>query len=99
MLERLLKLREVEDDSLFLWGGRQTGKSTLLKALFPKARLYDLLPQHIGKQDLGAVAQLVNHEARQNGIECIDNTFAGCEQRCQWTEKYRDNGCHHQRTA
>ena len=43
MLERILKLREIEDDSLFLWGSRQTGKSTLLKALFPKARLYDLL--------------------------------------------------------
>ena len=43
MLERILKLTEVEEDSLFLWGSRQTGKSTLLKALFPKARLYDLL--------------------------------------------------------
>ena len=43
MLDRILKLREVEDDSLFLWGSRQTGKSTLLKTLFPKARLYDLL--------------------------------------------------------
>ena len=43
MLDRLLKLQEIEDDSLFLWGSRQTGKSTLLKALFPKARLYDLL--------------------------------------------------------
>ena len=43
MLERLLKLREIEDDSLFLWGSRQTGKSTLLRALFPNARLYDLL--------------------------------------------------------
>lgn len=43
MLERILKLQEIEDDSLFLWGSRQTGKSTLLKARFPKARLYDLL--------------------------------------------------------
>ena len=43
MLERILKLQEIEDDSLFLWGSRQTGKSTLLKALFPKTRLYDLL--------------------------------------------------------
>ena len=43
MLESILKLHEVADDSLFLWGSRQTGKSTLLKALFPKARLYDLL--------------------------------------------------------
>ena len=37
MLTRLLKLEEVENDSLFLWGSRQTGKSTLLKALFLKA--------------------------------------------------------------
>ena len=43
MLERILKLREIEQDSLFLWGSRQTGKSTLLKALFPQAQLYDLL--------------------------------------------------------
>lgn len=43
MLERILKLKEAEEDSLFLWGSRQTGKSTLLKALFPKAQLYDLL--------------------------------------------------------
>ena len=43
MLERILKLQEIKDDSLFLWGSRQTGKSTLLKTLFPKARLYDLL--------------------------------------------------------
>ena len=43
MFERLLKLEEIRDDSLFLWGSRQTGKSTLLKALFPNERLYDLL--------------------------------------------------------
>ena len=43
MLDRILKLNEVEEDSLFLWGSRQTGKSTLLKCLFPQARLYDLL--------------------------------------------------------
>ncbi len=43
MLERILTLQETADDSLFLWGSRQTGKSTLLKMLFPKARVYDLL--------------------------------------------------------
>ena len=43
MLDRILKLNEIEEDSLFLWGSRQTGKSTLLKCLFPQARLYDLL--------------------------------------------------------
>lgn len=36
MLERILKLENIKDDSLFLWGSRQTGKSTLLKSLFPK---------------------------------------------------------------
>ena len=30
-------------ESLFLWGARQTGKSTLLKALFPKSLYFDLL--------------------------------------------------------
>ena len=28
MLQRILQLNDVKDDSLFLWGPRQTGKST-----------------------------------------------------------------------
>ena len=32
-----------ESESIFLWGIRQSGKSTLLKKLFPKALWYDLL--------------------------------------------------------
>lgn len=47
MLERILKLEEIKDDSLFLWGSRQTGKSTLLKMLFPKAVVYDLLKSDV----------------------------------------------------
>ena len=43
MYPRILSLEEIQDDSIFLWGARQTGKSTLVKALFPKARYYDLL--------------------------------------------------------
>lgn len=43
ILERILKLEEIHSDSLFLWGARQTGKSTLLMSLFPDARYYDLL--------------------------------------------------------
>jgi len=43
MFIRILKLEETAEDSLFLWGARQTGKSTLLKTLFPNARQYDLL--------------------------------------------------------
>lgn len=53
MLERILKLEEVKGDSLFLWGSRQTGKSTLLRMLFPEARVYDLL-----KSDLRLALQL-----------------------------------------
>ncbi len=34
---------ESEGESLFLWGARQTGKSTLLKTMYPDATWYDLL--------------------------------------------------------
>lgn len=40
---RILLLEDIKTDSLFLWGARQTGKSTLLKTLFPDALYYDLL--------------------------------------------------------
>jgi predicted AAA+ superfamily ATPase len=41
--QRLLKLDASAQTSCFLWGPRQTGKSTLLKDLFPEAKYYDLL--------------------------------------------------------
>ena len=43
MYVRIINLEETAQDSMFLWGARQTGKSTLLKTLFPNARVYDLL--------------------------------------------------------
>ena len=43
MFKRLQKFSNLDDESCFLWGARQTGKSTLLKALFPHAPYYDLL--------------------------------------------------------
>jgi predicted AAA+ superfamily ATPase len=43
MFIRILKMKESAYDSVFLWGARQTGKSTLLKRLFPDAKYYDLL--------------------------------------------------------
>jgi predicted AAA+ superfamily ATPase len=43
MYKRNLNLPLSETETCFLWGPRQTGKSTLLKTLFPDARRYDLL--------------------------------------------------------
>lgn len=43
MLERIFKLQDTENESVFFFGARQTGKTTLLKELFPDVRYYDLL--------------------------------------------------------
>jgi len=43
MFTRILTLSDSKEDTVFLWGARQTGKSTLLKKLFPEAIYYDLL--------------------------------------------------------
>ncbi len=39
-----------EGQSIFFWGPRQTGKSTLLKALFPNALFFDLLLTDVYKR-------------------------------------------------
>ena len=43
MYSRKQKFEGAENESLFLWGARQTGESTLLKELFPNALWFDLL--------------------------------------------------------
>ena len=43
MFNRRQYLPDSNSESLFLWGARQTGKSTLLKALHPNAVWFDLL--------------------------------------------------------
>lgn len=43
MLSRILDIKNSGNESCFLWGARQTGKSTLLKRTFPEARYIDLL--------------------------------------------------------
>lgn len=43
VLQRFTKLTDAQDDTIFLFGARQTGKTTLIKTLFPNARYYDLL--------------------------------------------------------
>lgn len=43
MFSRKINLQDAENESIFLWGARQTGKSTLLQLLFPNTRCIDLL--------------------------------------------------------
>jgi predicted AAA+ superfamily ATPase len=43
MYKRILTLPLSETETCFLWGPRQTGKSTLLKTLYSNAKRYDLL--------------------------------------------------------
>ncbi len=43
MLERRLVLPPPGTETFFLWGPRQTGKSTLLRRAYPEAHWLDLL--------------------------------------------------------
>jgi len=43
MFKRKQLFVDLENESMFFWGARQTGKSTLLKYLFPQALFFDLL--------------------------------------------------------
>ena len=42
-IERIFKVTDIQDDSVFLFGARQTGKTTLLRDLFSNSIFYDLL--------------------------------------------------------
>ena len=43
MIQRQLSIEDAKHSSVFLFGARQTGKTTLLLSLFPNSRFYDLL--------------------------------------------------------
>ena len=47
MYNRVLQIDVIEEDSVFLFGARQTGKSTLLQQRFPNAMYIDLLKSEI----------------------------------------------------
>ena len=53
MYNRIIDLNIAAKRTVFLWGARQTGKSTLLKKLFPDARRYDLLLSDTYRRLLG----------------------------------------------
>jgi predicted AAA+ superfamily ATPase len=58
MYKRKIDLDASGRRTVFLWGARQTGKSTLLKRLFPDARRYDLLLSDIYRRFMGNPALL-----------------------------------------
>ncbi len=43
MIKRFTLLQDAEEETVFFFGARQTGKTTLIHSLFPNARYYDLL--------------------------------------------------------
>jgi predicted AAA+ superfamily ATPase len=64
MFPRLLDIRSVLlYGSIFLFGPRQTGKSTLLRALFPHAKFYDLLEADTFRE-LSAAPELIRQRLR-----------------------------------
>lgn len=59
MFPRIIGLREIlVHSSVFLFGPRQTGKSTLLRTLFPQAKVYDLLEADTFRE-LSAAPELI----------------------------------------
>jgi len=47
MFARKLSMQYTENESIFLFGARQTGKTTLVRKKFPDARYYDLLKSDV----------------------------------------------------
>ena len=52
MLERIFKIYKELDGSIFLFGGRQTGKTTLLRQQFPDTTFFDLLDTNVRRRHL-----------------------------------------------
>lgn len=50
MLERIFQIYKELDSSIFLFGGRQTGKTTLLRQQFPDTTFFDLLDTNVRRR-------------------------------------------------
>lgn len=50
ILERIFQIDKELDGSIFLFGGRQTGKTTLLRQQFPDALFFDLLDSNVRRR-------------------------------------------------
>ncbi len=73
MFLRLMEPQELlRHSSMFLFGPRQTGKSTLLQTLFPQAKFYDLLEADTFRE-LSAAPELIRQRLRpQDELVIID---------------------------
>lgn len=67
MYQRILDLKLTSSETGFLWGPRQTGKSTLLRDRFPSAVRYDLLLSNV-YQRLVAQPSLIRQECEAKGL-------------------------------
>lgn len=72
MYKRQLKIQLPKGQSAFLWGARQTGKSTYLKSHFPNSLKYDFL-----QSDLYLAFMKEPHRLRE---ELLEKNIAGAEQ-------------------
>ena len=50
MLNRIYQINNDLSSSVFLFGARQTGKSTILRQQFPEALFFDLLDSNLRKR-------------------------------------------------
>jgi len=60
-----------ENESIFLWGARQTGKSTLLKTMFPNALNFDLLLNNDYEKLLGNPSHIHEMVAADASIRTV----------------------------
>jgi len=74
MYERKLDLSLSSEETCFLWGPRQTGKSTLLRALFPGALYYDLLLSNQYRRFV-ADPSILRQECEARGLNGDNQTY------------------------
>lgn len=67
MYKRIIDLSISQNETLFLWGARQTGKSTLLKSVFPNSVRYDLLLSDVYRR-LTDKPSLIREECEAVGL-------------------------------
>lgn len=69
-VSRTISLPEAGEETFFLWGPRQAGKSTLLRKLYPNAYWVDLLKSDILRRYLTRPERL-REELDQNGMRFV----------------------------